>query len=236
MAKIAGGGGDETAPTPAVRHDYKAVWTALSATEEAARTWVQGSPEEDELRRTATQDAVRLQRFLQVTPGDDVLEIGCGVGRLATVLAPSCHTWTGCDVSPRMLEYAARRLDGVPNVRFVEVTGYDLQPVGSESVDAVYCTVVFMHLTEWDRYGYVEEAYRILRPGGRLYIDNISLTTDFGWKFFQSSRTYEPSERPPQIGSASTPQEFDVYLRQAGFGSSSVEIVDDAWVVGRGVK
>jgi ubiquinone/menaquinone biosynthesis C-methylase UbiE len=135
-----------------------------------------------------------------------------------------------------MLEYAARRLARFPNVGFVEVSGYDLRPVGSESVDAVYCTVVFMHLTEWDRYAYVEEAYRILRPGGRLYIDNISLTTDYGWKFFQSSSTYEPTKRPPQIGSTSTPQEFDAYLQRAGFSTSSVEIVDDAWVVGRGVK
>jgi ubiquinone/menaquinone biosynthesis C-methylase UbiE len=135
-----------------------------------------------------------------------------------------------------MLDYASRRLEAFPNVHFVEVSGYDLQPVETESVDAVYCTVVFMHLTEWDRYSYVEEAHRILRPGGRVYIDNISLTTDYGWNFFQSSRTYPPTQRPPQIGSTSTPQEFEAYLRHAGFTSSSVEIVDDSWVVGRGVR
>jgi ubiquinone/menaquinone biosynthesis C-methylase UbiE len=225
-----------TVPAPAGRHDYKTVWTALSGTEDGATFWVQGSAEEAELERTATSDLHRLQRVLQVTPDDDVFEIGCGVGRLGTVLAPLCRTWTGCDVSPRMLEYAAKRLETFPNVRFVEVSGYDLQPVGSESVDAVYCTVVFMHLTEWDRYSYVEEAYRILRPGGRLYIDNISLTTGYGWNFFQGSRAYEATQRPPQIGSTSTPQEFEAYLQHAGFTSSSIEIVDDAWVVGRGVK
>jgi len=236
MARIRGRAGGDADPVPAVRDDYKAVWTALSVTEDAAKTWVQGSSEEAQLERTARQDFERLQRFLRVTAHDDVLEIGCGVGRLGTVFAPLCRSWTGCDVSPGMLEYAARRLRGFPNVGFVEVSGFDLQPIGTKSVDAVYCTVVFMHLTEWDRYGYVEEAYRILRPGGRLYIDNVSLTTDFGWKFFQSSRTYEPAKRPPQIGSTSTPQEFDAYLQHAGFEFSSVEIVDDSWVVGHGVK
>lgn len=224
------------APAPASRHDYKTVWTALSDTDDGAKVWVQGSAEEAELQRTATSDLQRLQRSLQVTTDDDVLEIGCGVGRLGTAFAPLCRTWTGCDVSPRMLGYAASRLERFSNVRFVEVSGYDLQPVGSESVDAVYCSVVFMHLTEWDRYSYVEEAHRILKTGGRLYIDNISLTTGYGWTFFQSSRAYEPTKRPPQIGSTSTPQEFEAYLQHAGFTSSSVEIVDDAWVVGRGVK
>lgn len=224
------------APAPAARHDYKTVWTALSGTEDTAKAWVQGSAEEAELRRTAAYDSQRILQSLQLTADDDVLEIGCGVGRLGTVLAPVCRTWTGCDVSPGMLEYASRRLEAFPNVRFVEVSGYDLQPVESSSVDAVYCTVVFMHLTEWDRYGYVEEAHRILRPGGRVYIDNISLTTDYGWSFFQSSRTYAPTQRPPQIGSTSTPQEFEAYLHHAGFTSSSVEIVDESWVVGRGVR
>ena len=236
IGRIAGRLIGRKVPAPAGRHDYKTVWTALSDTEDAAKAWVQGSAEEAELQRTATYDSQRLLRSLQVTPDDDVLEIGCGVGRLGTVLAPLCRTWTGCDVSPRMLQYAAKRLEAFPNVRFVEVSGYDLQPVVSESVDAVYCTVVFMHLSEWDRYSYVEEAYRTLRPGGRLYVDNISLTTEFGWNFFQSSRTYEPTQRPPQIGSTSTPQELEAYLQHAGFTSSSVEVIDEAWVVGRGIK
>lgn len=219
-----------------MRHEYKRVWTALSTTADEAKFWAQGSTDETELERTARNDVQRLQRLLRFTPDDDVLEIGCGVGRVGKVLAPLCRTWTGCDVSPHMLRHAARRLEGLPNVRFVELSGYDLRPVPAESVDAVYCTVVFMHLTEWDRYNYIEESQRVLRPGGRLYVDNISLTTDYGWNFFETSRRYEPAKRPPQIGSTSTPQEFDVYLCRAGFSTWSVEIVDEAWVVGLGVK
>lgn len=220
----------------AARHDYKRVWTALSATEDAAKFWVQGSTDEAELERTARYDVERLQRMLHITPDDDVLEIGCGVGRVGKALAPRCRTWIGCDVSPRMLRHAARRLEGLTNVRLVELSGYDLRPIRDESVDVVYCTVVFMHLAEWDRYGYIEEARRVLRPGGRLYVDNISLTTDYGWNFFEASRRYEPANRPPQIGSTSTPQEFEAYLQRAGFTTWSVAVVDEAWVVGLGVK
>jgi ubiquinone/menaquinone biosynthesis C-methylase UbiE len=218
------------------RHHYKDVWTELSVTEDAAKFWVQGSTDEDTLDRTATYDLGRLQRGLKVTKDDDVLEIGCGVGRLGKVFAPVCRSWTGCDVSPHMLEHARRRLAAFPNVRFVELSGYDVRAVPDATVDAVYCTVVFMHLTEWDRYNYIEDARRILRPGGRLYVDNISLTTDYGWNFFQSARAIDPSKRPPQIGSTSTPQEFEVYFSRAGYSSWHVEVVDNSWVVGTATR
>jgi len=42
--------------------------------------------------------------------------------------------------------------------------------------------VVFMHLESWDRYNYISEAFRALRPGGRIYVDNINLCSDGGWK------------------------------------------------------
>jgi ubiquinone/menaquinone biosynthesis C-methylase UbiE len=80
------------------------------------------------------------------------------------------------------------------------------------------------------------EARRVLKPGGQLYVDNISLTTDYGWKMFEESRSFPTEKRPPHIASASTPQEFEVYLSRAGFASGRVEIVDDAWVVGTAVK
>lgn len=218
------------------RHHYKDVWTELSKSEDSAKFWVQGSVDEETLARSATYDVGRLQRGLRVTKADDVLEIGCGVGRLGRVFAPIARSWTGCDVSPNMLAHAARRLQDFSNVKFVELSGYDLRPLPDASLDAIYCTVVFMHLTEWDRYNYVEDARRVLRPGGRVYVDNISLTTDYGWNFFQSARALAPAKRPPQIGSTSTPQEFDAYFARAGYTSWKVEIVDDAWVVGTATK
>jgi ubiquinone/menaquinone biosynthesis C-methylase UbiE len=58
----------------------------------------------------------------------------------------------------------------------VEISGYNLSGVADASVDVVYCTVVFMHLESWDRYNYILEAFRALRPGGRIYVDNSNLS------------------------------------------------------------
>lgn len=218
------------------RHEYKDVWVGLSETEDSAKVWVQGSTDEGELARSADYFAAQLERLVSIRPTDDIMEIGCGVGRVGAVLAPRCRTWTGADVSANMLAHTKRRLAAHSNVRTVELSGYDLAPVASESLDLVYCTVVFMHISEWERFSYIEDARRVLRPGGRLYVDNVSLRTGYGWNFFQTSRAIPPAKRPPQIGQTSTPQEFEVYFQKAGFTDIQVQELDDAWVVGTGRK
>jgi hypothetical protein len=74
-----------------------------------------------------------------------------------------------------------------------------------------------MHLEEWDRYNYLLEAFRVLRPGGRVYCDNANLCGDEGWAVFEESRRYAPAERPPHISKCSTPQEIEAFLTRAGF-------------------
>ena len=54
----------------------------------------------------------------------------------------------------------------------------------------------FMHITDWDRYGYILEAMRVLRPRGRMYVDNLNLLTDEGWAAFEQSRAVPTGARP----------------------------------------
>jgi hypothetical protein len=74
-----------------------------------------------------------------------------------------------------------------------------------------------MHLEEWDRFNYVLEAYRVLRPGGRVFIDNVNLCSDEGWRVFEIHRQLPPQTRPPHITKHSTPQELTTFLQRAGF-------------------
>jgi ubiquinone/menaquinone biosynthesis C-methylase UbiE len=135
-----------------------------------------------------------------------------------------------------MLKHAAVRLAQHTNVEFQPISGWDLQPIASESIDVAYCTVVFMHLDEWERFGYVSEAFRVLRPGGRLYVDNINLLGEEGWKLFVShARDYHPLERPPQISKCSTPQELYAYFTRAGFAGVR-QRTSGLWVSTWGVK
>jgi ubiquinone/menaquinone biosynthesis C-methylase UbiE len=202
-----------------VRSDYKSTWNAVSKTLSNARMSVAFTEDEKELNRSGAATTQFLLDNVGISPDDVVLEIGCGVGRVGKHMAAHCRRWIGADVSTNMLRHAAENLHGFDNAEFVELSGYNLGPVASESVDVVYCTVVFPHLSQWDRYSYVEDAFRVLRPGGKLYVDNVNLCSESGWKIFEEHRRIPPLERIPQIGECSTPEELREYLKRAGFES-----------------
>jgi ubiquinone/menaquinone biosynthesis C-methylase UbiE len=217
------------------RSEYKKVWSALSTTEDQAKLHVIGVTEEDALRSTGEQTLKFLQESVGIQKDDVVLEIGCGIGRVGKLVAPLCRKWIGCDVASNMLALAAERLRGLDNLELKEISGYNLSGVVDASVDVVYCTVVFMHLEPWDRYNYVLEAFRVLRPNGRIYVDNINLCSDGGWKVFEIHRAFSATNRPPHMTQNSTPQEIETYLSRAGFGDVRIR-TDDDWIRASAVK
>lgn len=200
------------------RSQYKDVWNSVSVDLDNAKTAVAGYTDEDEFRRTAHSTVALLDEAVGIGPEDVILEIGAGVGRVGPVIAPRCKHWIATDVSEQMLKFAAERNSHLSNISYVPLSGWDLEPIPSESVDVVYSTVVFMHLDEWERFVYVCEAMRVLRPGGRLYVDNYNLLSEPGWKFFLAIREHHhPLNRPANISRSSTPRELVQFLVKAGF-------------------
>jgi SAM-dependent methyltransferase len=199
------------------RANYAQVWDRASQTETAARTSVCGTADASEWARSGEATAGDVRDLAAVTTGDDVLEIGCGAGRVGRFLAPHCRHWTGGDVSQNMLRFAAESLADLPNVSTVPLNGYDLTGIGDRSLDVVYCTGVFMHLDEWERFRYVQDARRVLRPGGRLYVDNFILLEPEGWALFRDLFQLDPLKRPANVSRHSTPQELETYVTRAGY-------------------
>lgn len=204
-------------PKGLARSEYAQVWDGVSSTWKEARVSVAGYSDQAEWERSGQSTADFVTRCLDLQPSDRVLEIGCGTGRIGRCLAPRCKEWVGSDVSANMLSYAKRDLSHLPNVSLIRLNGYDLDNIESESFDAVYCSAVFMHLDEWDRYRYVTEAKRVLRPGGRAFFDNYNLLGDAGWRFFEDTCALDLAVRPPNVSRSSTPQELVEYFRRAGF-------------------
>lgn len=199
------------------RWAYGSVWDRASTNLHNARLSVAGYADQAEWDRSGEDTASHIATRLDVTRDHDVLEIGCGAGRVGDKLAPRCGHWTGADVSRNMLGHAREALQRHRNVSFVHLNGFDLTGVADASQDVVYCTAVFMHLDEWDRYRYVTEFFRVLRPGGRVYFDNFDLRSPDGWKLFTEMANLDVAMRPPNVSKASTVEELTWYAERAGF-------------------
>jgi ubiquinone/menaquinone biosynthesis C-methylase UbiE len=224
------------APTLADRSAYKATWQRLAGSADEARTAVAGYTDEEQLEASGRHTVEVLDRLVGIKAPDVALEIGCGVGRVGKVLSPRCARWIGTDISRRMLDVAAERLRDLPNVELVELGTVGLGEIPDASVDLVYCTVVFMHLFEWDRYRYVQEAHRVLRSGGRCFFDNVDITSDHGWKVFMDGFSVDLARRPAHLSMTSTGDELSTYAVKAGFRDVRVHRWDDAWVGVTGIR
>jgi SAM-dependent methyltransferase len=214
----------------AERSDYKGTWQQLSSSEYDAKAFVSGTADEAHFTSTGLATVELLRSFVGIHATDVFLEIGCGVGRVGRALAPLCKTWIGTDISGNMVAHERRRLQDLPNVQVTELSGAALKEIPSESVDVVYSTVVFMHLYEWDRCRYVYDAYRILKPGGRIFYDNVDVASSHGKRMFDEALAVDPSKRPAYMSMTSSGDELEAYARWAGFENIRVHRWHDAWV------
>lgn len=136
----------------------------------------------DRLHQCYELASPRVRRYLEaeiqhvlsrLEPGDSVLELGCGYGRVALRLAERARKVVGIDVSPRSVE-AARQLAG-PGSR-CEFHCMDALELGfpEASFDAVVCIQNGICAFRVDGEALLAEALRVTRPGGRLLFSSYS--------------------------------------------------------------
>jgi trans-aconitate 2-methyltransferase len=107
---------------------------------------------------------LRVLDRLAPSPGERILDIGCGTGRLTTEISkrvPSVHL-AAIDRSWNMLTEAKRNAE--PRIAFVHADAVELPFMSG--FDAVFSTATFHWVP--DHPALFAEIHRVLRPGGRL--------------------------------------------------------------------
>lgn len=107
---------------------------------------------------------LKLPRFLPYALNKDSLDLGCGGGFIAHVLAHVARTSTGIDISQNAIDYAGLRFS---KPRFYCRSFIDLLN-DSDKFDFIYSSEVIEHVSDINLYMKVLQA--LSRDGGHVYI------------------------------------------------------------------
>jgi ubiquinone/menaquinone biosynthesis C-methylase UbiE len=120
-------------------------------------------------RTTAVRDQQIVARVLHMLrPGQRLLDLGCGYGRIAVPVAVAGYQVVGLDISPRLLAAAWQyaHAQSVP-VMWLQASMCRV-PLSSNTCDVALClwSVFYELLATDEQLAAVREIVRVLRPGG----------------------------------------------------------------------
>jgi ubiquinone/menaquinone biosynthesis C-methylase UbiE len=124
--------------------------------------------------------------LLELTGVERVLDVATGTGYLAMAFSPHVNKVIGIDITPGMLELAVRaaqerNLDNIDNL----VGDVEHLPFRESEFDVVTCRFSFHHFPG-PRISLSEMA-RVLRPGGRLVIEDMLSSEDTAKAEYQNN-------------------------------------------------
>lgn len=160
---------EQVAPTGAASHDARRVQAVLAHRRSKSQKFFSSAAGRwDRLRIELFGSRADLLGLLGLL--DDswaVGDLGCGTGQVAESLAPFVREVIAVDDSAAMLSAARKRLGAFGNVD-VRSGRLESLPIDDGALDAALLFLVLHYVPEPD--AAVREAWRALKPGGRLLI------------------------------------------------------------------
>jgi ubiquinone/menaquinone biosynthesis C-methylase UbiE len=124
---------------------------------------------EDAWHASAAEASKMLLQGINPQPDWTVLEIGCGVGRIISILREitPCRQFIGVDISENMIDFAKNQIGDDNKVSLFVNNGYNLALVDSNFVDFAYSIDVFIHIYDVDiASSYLRDICRVLKKDG----------------------------------------------------------------------
>lgn len=174
-----------------------------------------------------------------IRPGETVIDLGSGGGIdcfLAAKQVGGEGRVIGIDMTPEMLEKAranARKL-GHGNVEF-RLGEIEHLPAPDNSADVIISNCV-INLSP-DKPQVLGEAFRVLKPGGRLAVSDVVATGDLPGEFKDDSELLCGC-----ISGAVPVEDLKKWLGEAGFTDIRIQVIEESrmtikeWAPGRGVE
>ncbi|MGI9325204.1 MAG: class I SAM-dependent methyltransferase [Pseudomonadales bacterium] len=148
----------------------------------------------------------RLREFEPYRKTNRFLEVGCSAGAFLRVVHDAGWEEYGVEPETQWANYCLDELGLNVHVGTLETADYQ-----ENSFDVVYSNAVIEHLVNPSVV--IEEAFRILRPGGLLYADTVNLAS-YTWKFLGSQwKLFDPRMHL----SLYTPETLRRHCEAAGF-------------------
>ncbi|RTE87266.1 MULTISPECIES: methyltransferase domain-containing protein [Gammaproteobacteria] len=114
------------------------------------------------------QTKLLLEHELEcITPGNTLLDLGCGPGVSAKKLELYCKHYIGVDIAEKMIELAQQEHNGKTWL----VGDMHTIPLADASVDIVYSNLAFQWSNEQSEL--LKEVARVLKPGGRVVFSTL---------------------------------------------------------------
>jgi demethylmenaquinone methyltransferase/2-methoxy-6-polyprenyl-1,4-benzoquinol methylase len=198
------------------------------------------------LHRQWKRTVVRLAR---VTRGDRALDVCCGTGDLAMLMAREGASVTGLDFSEEMLAVARERAgasgrnsptacgnaETSPSPEYVTGDAQEL-PFADDNFDAVTVGYGLRNLASWERG--LQEMTRVAKPGGRILVLDFGKPDNRIWRaaYYSYLRVFVPLLGLTFCGSASAyayileslhhyPAQHGVAARMQALGLTNTRIV-----------
>ncbi len=110
-----------------------------------------------------------------------VLDMGCGTGTLTLLIKqtrPDAVVY-GLDMDPEILNIARKKVEQAGETVFLQQGSATSLPYLDGCFDCVFASLMLHHLVRQDKQKALQEAFRVLKPGGELHVADFGKPHDF---------------------------------------------------------